>query len=235
MDALTKTFTKNEVIDNRFELVDFDPNHIRIYHNEGGSGKYKSIPIHIRELTSEGGEDTYFISIKAGETGDSKVLVPNKIIKDDIGKYLRNDSLSFNLPSKYSFLKDIYDQAIKSAKGTLQSYTAMFTPKPNTITRSNASAILNDFGEVLSAGCLATVLGEPCQVYFPIASNEPLTDFTVVGKNGEIRVSQKAGSGATPSCEAISKLIHDTKNINIKAVLSNYSDIERQNVIDFNN
>ena len=189
--------------------------------HDGASHEYDSIPV---EVESDNDKQVFYISLatKDDKFASSKLYTPNKVLGNGIGHFVKNSSLEFN--EGYEFLEKIYKEAIGNAKGDLKGFESHVSSVEG-VNETNINSVMKDFGEVLSAGCLAHVLGSPEEVYFPAASNEPLVDFIV---NGTIKVSQKAGSGAAPSGDSIFGLISDSK-LNANQILVDYSknDIKR--------
>jgi len=233
LDALNKLNNGNNLFDfNNESYIIYDYENFAEMHSEKASGTYDSIKLLVKKTdTSEssGAVEDFYITIAAKLAGNyKKAFTPNRVLDSScIGEDIRFDSLKFNLSDNFKFLEAIYNSAIHSNNITngddpLSGYSIK-VDNMNGVNKSNINDIMNDFGEVLSAGCLARLLGDPNTLNFPKHSNEPLTDFTV---NGVIKVSQKAKSGATPSGDSVFNIINNNiinKNVNMKLFLPNYS------------
>ena len=209
LNALNSNFpTGEEVndIDNRTLIFKDFVNDISIH--AGASRSEPSIPIRLVTNDSEAIDVTYYITILAGSKAQKKTMTPNKVLLSNcIGDFIGYKSLEFN--RNYSELKKLYESAIEHVKGDPDSVYTSHADDVSFITKNNANNIMNDFGEVLSAGCLAALLGNTSQVKFPSASNMPLVDFIVMNDEREIKVSQKANSGSSPSIDAAFKEIRN--------------------------
>ena len=213
---------------NQYQIdgIDFD----KVNKYREASGSYNAIPVRIKSLDGKE-NDTLYITLKTSENKSfyDKQFTPNKVLENGLGKFERYDKLVFK--KGYEDLRNIYYQAVETVEGDLSHYEATVSNMTG-VNEMNVNAIMKDFGEVLSAGCLANLLGEPRSVFFPTASNEALIDFIV---NGSIKVSQKAGTGAKPSGESMISTIL-ASNIDYNSVLKGYSksDISRiKNMIAF--
>lgn len=161
-----------------------------------------------------------------------KEFTPNKILKNVMGvniDYLNLGQLIENLQEiRFS---DIYDQSISDVRSTginkfindlksgqssnisTQFESSFDGSILDEVSQASIPSIQNDFGEILGAGCLASAissaLGESISVVFPRASNEPLVDYTLISKDTQFKVSEKAGAGAAPSCESLFQMLSE--------------------------
>lgn len=213
--ALSKTKYKNILIPfNSKEYIIKDINFNDIGVHPEASKEYESIPVEVISTDNKDKMTLYIsLSTKEDKKSSAKQYTPNKVLKNGIGSFVNCNRLQF--AEGYSELESIYREAVKSAKGNINGFEA-FVNDMSFVNDTNVNSIMNDFGEVLSAGCLAKVLGKPNELYFPAASNEKLIDFIV---NGTIKVSQKAGSGASPSGDSIIELVSDP-TIDVDQILS---------------
>jgi hypothetical protein len=105
-----------------------------------------------------------------------------------------------------SFMMSLIDSSYKNLKTVEYG---------DTVSSSDISKIAKDFGELTGALWLLKTKykGTDNKVYFPFASNEPLIDYIIETKNGNKKISAKAGKGAPPSINVVAQ---ELKSGNIK-------------------
>lgn len=104
----------------------------------------------------------------------------------------------------------------------------------DSVSSSDIAKIAKDFGELTGALWLMNTKYKG-KVFFPLASNEPLIDYIIETKNGDKKISAKAGKGAPPSINVVADQLK-SGNIKISTAEKKYAqviiDIAESSTID---
>jgi len=192
------------------------------------SRKYRDVEM-IFTLVDNDGVETQNTFYSCVNTGETKTLVPNKVMKpinnvnyQNLSQYVRDVPLKETLQEilseaaqdgNISFSGDLEDLIFNG--GFKIDFRVSDSIKEFIL--SNRSAVI-DFSEVFGSVALSNSISQlvgnkDTKVTFPTASNEKLLDYKIEYHNndgsGIAKISAKAGAGGAPSSSSLSDAIID--------------------------
>jgi len=198
------------------------------------SGTYSSVDLTISYMAGDSAKEiTLYIGLVSKAR---KVYTPNKVINNMGGKlscaelteHIKNIN---NLP-----LAKIFSEVVENTHGNpgvdkflnqkiqRASWESSFDKSlVENINDQSINGLIVDFGEVLGAGSLASIINKDnAQIEFPSGSNAELCDYTIYDGDTGYKVSEKANTGAAPSSTgaitSIYKYIHENQYPSSRAV-----------------